>query len=255
MKINVLSDLHLGFGSMDRPMNDADVVVLAGDISRPREAAAWAMRFDKPVLYVPGNHEFYGSSLSGALGELQQLCAHTQVQLLHNTETVLDGVRFLGATLWTDFRLFDDPARNDAAKEEARRLVRDFSRIRLTEDSDAIFTPEDSTMLFDRQAAWLAERLDARHDGPTVVVTHHAPSPRSIHPRFADSLLNACFVSDAERLLGESRAQVWVHGHTHDTFDYRVKGTRVVCNARGYAKAGVHENARFDPDFIIEVKP
>ena len=253
MKINVLSDLHLGFGSMDRPMNDADIVVLAGDVSRPREAAAWAMRFDKPVLYVPGNHEFYGSSLSGAVVELQRLCANTQVQVLHNTETVLDGVRFLGATLWTDFRLFEEAAKNTAAMEEARRLVRDFSRIRLTDTSDALLTPEESTVLFAQQAEWLAERLDARHDGPTVVITHHAPSPRSIHPRFADSLLSACFVSDAERLLGESRVQLWIHGHTHDSFDYCVKGTRVVCNARGYAKAGVNENPLFDPRFTVEL--
>jgi predicted phosphodiesterase len=251
MKINVLSDLHLGFGSMDRPMNDADIVVLAGDISRPREAAAWAMRFDKPVLYVPGNHEFYGSSLSGAIEELQRLCAGTQVQVLHDTDTVLHGVRFLGATLWTDFALFEDPAKNATAMDEARRLVRDFSRVRLTDTSDALLTAEESAVVFARQAEWLAQRLDERHDGPTVVITHHAPSPRSIHPRFAGSLLNACFVSDAERLLGH--AQVWIHGHTHDSFDYRVKGTRIVCNARGYAKAGVNENPRFDPDFMIDV--
>jgi predicted phosphohydrolase len=129
MKLNILSDLHLGFGAMDWPVNDADVVVLAGDISRPREAVAWALRFDKPVLYVPGNHEFYGSSIDGALEELQHLCTGTQVQVLDQRETVLGGVRFLGATLWTDFELFDDPPQRAAAKAEAQRLMRDFSRI------------------------------------------------------------------------------------------------------------------------------
>jgi predicted phosphohydrolase len=129
MKLNILSDLHLGFGAMDRPVNDADVVVLAGDIARPREAVAWALRFDKPVLYVPGNHEFYGSSIDGALDELQRLCTGTQVQVLDQRETVLGGVRFLGATLWTDFELFDDPPQRAAAKAEAQRLMRDFSRI------------------------------------------------------------------------------------------------------------------------------
>ena len=109
MKLNILSDLHLGFGAMDWPVNDADVVVLAGDISRPREAVAWALRFDKPVLYVPGNHEFYGSSIDGALEEFQHLCTGTQVQMLDQRERVLGGVRFLGATLWTDFELFDEP--------------------------------------------------------------------------------------------------------------------------------------------------
>jgi calcineurin-like phosphoesterase family protein len=85
------------------------------------------------------------------------------------------------------------------------------------------------------------------------VITHHAPSPASIHPRFAGSLMNACFVSRADDLLDGSRVQLWIHGHTHDSFDYQLNGTRVVCNPRGYARDGVNENARFDPDFIVEV--
>lgn len=254
MKLNVLSDLHLGFGAMDWPINDADVVVLAGDISRPREAIAWALKFDKPVLYVPGNHEFYGSSIDGALEEQQCLCKGTQVQVLDNRELVMGGVRFLGSTLWTDFELFDDPQQRSAAKSEARRLMRDFSRIRAHESSPEIFTPEDSVHLFRRHSAWLESRLAEVHAGPKVVITHHAPSRHSIHPRFADSLLNACFVSDAAHLLGADRVSLWIHGHTHDSFDHQVNGTRVVCNPRGYARAGVNENPAFDPNFIVEVE-
>ena len=115
------------------------------------------------------------------------------------------------------------------------------------------FTPQASAGLFDAQAAWLEARLAEPHAGPTVVVTHHAPSPRSIHPRFAGSPLNACFVSDAERLIDERRVQLWIHGHTHDSFDYAVNGTRVVCNPRGYAKDGVNENPLFDPDLRIAI--
>jgi predicted phosphodiesterase len=254
MKINVLSDLHLGFGSMERPINDADVVVLAGDISRPREAIAWALRFDRPVLYVPGNHEFYGGSIDGTVAELKRLCAGTQVRVLDDDEAVIGGVRFLGSTLWTDFALFDEPERRAAAMDEAQRLLRDFSRIRLREAADDVFTPADSAALFARHAAWLDARLaDRSHAGPTVVITHHAPSPDSIHPRFAGSLLNACFVSDARHLLRGARAPLWIHGHTHDSFDYVVDGTRVVCNPRGYFRGGVQENPLFDPNFIVEV--
>ena len=136
---------------------------------------------------------------------------------------------------------------------EAQKLMRDFSRIRINEADARLFSPDDAAALFERDARWLDARLDTKHDGPTVVITHHAPSRQSVHPRFANSLLNAAFVSDAERLLGGDRARLWVHGHTHDSFDYLVNGTRVVCNPRGYAKGGVNENPRFDPHLLIEV--
>lgn len=253
MKLNVLSDLHLGFGGLERPGNDADVVILAGDIARPREAVAWALGFDKPVLYVLGNHEFYGSSLDAVVQEVRDLCAGTQVHLLDNSERVIGSVRFLGTTLWTDFELFGHGERRDTAINQAQHLIRDFGRIRFAEGSSAVFTPADSVALFQRNAAWLDEQLATAHAGPTVVITHHAPSRQSIHPRFADSPLNACFVSDAEHLVDSGRVQLWIHGHTHDSFDYRVNGTRVLCNPRGYAKAGVNENPHFDPHLMIEV--
>lgn len=253
MRLNVLSDLHLGFSLFDRPNNDADLVILAGDISRPREAVDWALRLDKPVLYVLGNHEFYGGSIDSVTEEFHRLCAGTSIHVLDSSSVVVDGVRFLGATLWTDFELFGDAEKRMAAMSEAQRMVRDFSRIRHCQAEQTLFTPQDSIELFRRHSAWLEEMLATPHEGPTVVITHHAPSRRSIHPRFADSLLNACFVSDAEHLLDASRVQLWIHGHTHDSFDYSVRGTRVVCNPRGYARDDVNENPMFDPNLTIDI--
>lgn len=254
MKLHVLSDLHLGVAPMDHPAGDADVTVLAGDIARPAEAVAWAKAWRRPVLYVPGNHEFYGRRFDEALRELRTLSAATPVRVLDGDELVLDGVRFLGATLWTDFRLFgaSDAARA-SAMAEARRCMNDFSRIRGGTGPDGAFTPHDAAARFERDVAWLASRLAAPHPGPTVVITHHAPARPSIHPRFAHSLLTACFVSDVEHLIGGNRVRCWIHGHTHDSFDYRLRGTRVVCNPRGYARAGVNENPRFDPRLTVEV--
>ena len=117
----------------------------------------------------------------------------------------------------------------------------------------ALFTPAHSELLFNQHAGWLEARLDEPFDGPTVVITHHAPSSKSIHPRFADSLLNACFVSDAEWLVNGTRVALWIHGHVHDSFDYVLNGARVLCNPRGYAKNGVNENARFDPRLVVDV--
>lgn len=254
MKLHILSDLHLSVQDMERPRSDADVVILAGDIHRPAEAVAWARGFDQPVLYVAGNHEFYGSSLRETTRELSRLCAGTHVHLLDNASIVLHGVRFLGTTLWTDFLLYGEGERRAQAMDEAQRFIRDFSRIRIdASPGSPTFTPQASAELFAVNAAWLREELAKPHAGPTVVITHHAPSAMSIHPRFADSLLNTCFVSDAEDLLDGSRAVLWIHGHTHDSFDYRCRGTRVVCNPRGYARDGVNENAVFDPGLTIEV--
>lgn len=251
VKLNILSDLHLSLGALELPRNDADVVILAGDIARPREAVSWASGFAKPVLYVPGNHEFYGGSLAGTADELKRLCAGSRIRVLDNDEAIIDGVRFLGTTLWTDFMLFGEGEQRAAAMQQALSLMRDFSRIRA--DDTALFTPDASAALFRIQAEWLERKLSEPHAGPTVVITHHAPSRMSIHPRFDGSLLNACFVSAAEHLIDAGRAGLWIHGHTHDSFDYRLNGTRVLCNPRGYAKNGVNENPLFDPNLLVEI--
>ncbi len=203
--------------------------------------------------YVPGNHEFYGGAIDSVSAELERLSAGSCIRMLDNSETVIGRVRFLGTTLWTDFELFGEGQSRAEAMAQGQQFMRDFSRIRLTEDEDTVFSPESCAALFVRNARWLDAKLDVAHDGPTVVITHHAPSRKSVHPRFAGSLLSACFVSDAERLLGGDRVQLWIHGHTHDTFDYVVNGTRVLCNPRGYAKDGVNENLLFDPNLMAVV--
>ena len=249
MRLRILSDLHLSQGTLDLAPVDADVVVLAGDIARPPEAMAWARALEKPVVYVAGNHEFYGSTFGATIAALREHAAGSAINVLDDEALVIDGVRFLGTTLWTDFALYGRGDLRAASYAEAVRFLRDFSRIR--DDDGAPFTPDACAERHAVHAAWLDARLAEDHDGPTVVVTHHAPSRRSIHPRYAGALLNPCFVSDAERLAG--RAALWIHGHTHDSFDYDLRGTRVVCNPRGYARAGVPENPSFDPALCIEV--
>lgn len=135
----------------------------------------------------------------------------------------------------------------------AQDLIRDFSRIRRDASTPDPFTPADSAALFDAQATWLSDRLTEPNVAPTVVITHHAPSRRSIPERFADSSLNPAFASAAEELIDGRRAVLWIHGHMHDSFDYVENGTRVLCNPRGYAKNGVNENARFDPTLTVEL--
>src|SRR6185295_12942775 len=134
------------------------------------------------------------------------------------------------------------------------RLVRDFSRIRVAPGFDDCFTPALSQLLCDASVAWLEERFAEPHEGPTVVVTHFAPARGSIAARFAGSPLNACFVSDLEPQIRRWQPALWLHGHTHDSFDYRIGATRVVANPRGYVLKGEIENRRFDPSLTLEVR-
>ncbi|MCW5661476.1 MAG: metallophosphoesterase family protein [Burkholderiaceae bacterium] len=253
MKLHVLSDLHLSLAGMDVPDTGADVVVLAGDIARPDKACAWARQIRKPALYVAGNHEFYGGDLHNTLIQLRRECAGDSLHVLECDAWEFGGVRFLGTTLWSDFRIVADETLRAAAMAAAPKLVRDFQRISVDPQRSRLFSPQDSQALFDRSAAWLQAQLERPFDGPTVVITHHAPSPRSVHPRFEGSPLNGCFVSDLERLMDAQRVRLWIHGHTHDSFDYTVRGTRVLCNPRGYVVQGVGENPAFDPALVVEV--
>ena len=252
LKLNILSDLHLRQGALSPPDNDADLVILAGDVARPQEALEWADALRKPVLYVPGNHEFYGGSIDGTRALIRRLCGETNVRLLDDDVVELGGVRFVGSTLWTDFLLYGGDLR-EKAMQDGQRAIRDFSQIRLHDGDERRFTPEDSVALFAVHSGFIAKALATPFAGPTIVITHHAPSPWSIHRRFRDSPLNACFISDLERLLDGKRVRLWIHGHTHDSFDYAINGTRVVCNPRGYARNGVNENPHFDPDLVIDV--
>ena len=255
MKLNILSDLHLSGGTLEVPRNDADVVILAGDVARPKEAVSWALGFAKPVLYVLGNHEFYGGGIGEIAQEFKQLCAGTNIHVLDNDQVIIEGVRFLGSTLWTDFMLWTEGEQRALAMREAQCFMRDFSKIHVDKPMPRLFTPQDAGALCRANVRWLESRLVEPHAGPTVVITHHAPSRQSIHPRFDGSLLNGCFVSDLHHLVDGERAQLWIHGHTHDSFDYMLNGTRVMCNPRGYSKEGVNENPLFNSNLVVQIGP
>lgn len=253
MKIALLSDLHLSVHPLAMPETDADVLVLAGDIWRPSEAMAWARQAAIPSVYVAGNHEFYGSDLISTVQSLRSLSQGTNIRVLDRDEWRHKGVRFLGCTLWSNYRLYESDEQRRTGLIEAQTMMRDFSRIRVSPDFDDKFTPSISQMLFDSSVAWLEERLSEPYDGPTVVVTHFAPSRKSVSPKFEGSALNACFVSALDEHIQRWQPELWMHGHTHDSFDYRIGRTRVVCNPRGYARDGIVENDSFNPTLVIEL--
>ena len=251
MRIRVLSDLHLEFCDWTPPVVDADVIVLAGDIHVGVSGLEWAReQFPAtPVIYVAGNHEFYRGQMKGVFAALREAADRLGVHLLDADEFVLGGTRFLGATLWTDFALYGTGSRIVQAMNDATQGMNDFRLIHHSEEE--LFRPEHSRDIHLAQVNWLEGKLAEVVDGPTVVITHYLPHAHSIHPKYEGDRLNPAFASDLSRLV-RPPVTLWIHGHTHESFDYLVNGTRIVCNPRGYLP--MEPNLAFDPRFVVLVQ-
>ncbi|MDO8905958.1 metallophosphoesterase [Hydrogenophaga sp.] len=264
MRIQLASDLHLEFLARAfpgqrtlLPAPDADLLVLAGDIGKGAAAIELFADWPMPVVYLAGNHEAYGHRWAEVVEQCRRASAGTSVQFLERNVAMLDGVRILGCTLWTDYCLFGAQAQEPHMNNAQARL-NDHRLIRNADGS--LFSPADALLEHERSRAWLIAELSTPFDGVTVVATHHAPHPGSVHPRYAGDPLNAAFASDLTELM--PHAQLWLHGHVHDSFDYTVEGCRVVANPRGYgrnigavsrAEELLFENPSFKGSLILEV--
>jgi predicted phosphodiesterase len=250
VRLHVLSDLHLERDPQIPDAVDADVVVLAGDVGRGTAGVEWARAWadGRPVLYAAGNHEFYGHSIPGLIGELRRAAAGSGVRVLENDELILGGVRFLGCTLWSDFE-FDGAERREVAMQLCQRVVNDYAQIRL-DPGDRVLVPADTRTLHLASRRWLTARLAEPYRGPTVVVTHHAPLIRTRPPLPQLRAVAGAFASDLTDLMGADRAAAWIFGHTHRFADLDVRGTRILSNPLGYPEEPV---AEFDPTLVVDV--
>ena len=250
MRLHVLSDLHLEHATFKVPEVEADVVVLAGDIAPGVAGIEWMFSQlpGRTIVYVAGNHEYYGHDLPGLIPRLRAAARGSDIHVLENDAVAIDGVRFLGCSLWSDFDFAGAERRADTMRI-CERLVNDYKQIRSSRDHGPL-RAQDTRDLHLASRAWLATHLAEAHDGPTVVITHHAPIVRQRPENPLMAAVGGAFASDLSELMDGDSADLWVFGHIHRAVDTEVNGTRVLSNQRGYP----HEPAiGFDPALVAEV--
>ena len=279
MRINLVSDLHLDIranGDFMPPVVDADVTVVAGDARAPGTMALRKIRElypdrDRPLVYVPGNHDFYSqhdprrpelkTTIEQQRLAMPAIATELGIIFLDDSTAVIDGVRFVGATLWSDFSArpgylsFEDAVREAASA----RGMNDYRAIKVAAGrSKDMLRPRDTIIAHKESRKFIESVLATKFHGETVVVTHHAPSYQSLRNRglsFDD--MDWCYASNLEaQMHGENAPSLWLHGHIHANHDYVVGNTRIVTNPRGYpATHGMRENPDFDPALVIEIEP
>lgn len=243
---HIMSDLHLEFGPWDPPTPKADYAILAGDIHLRKKGLDWAKeKFPSPVIYINGNHEYYKNSYRATLAEHKDL-NYPNIHFLE--DSYLSHIPLFGATLWTDFNLDNDPRRS---KIVAAGMMNDYHLIKWGVDENGFstkLTPDQTTYFHYASVAALESFLSSHPKA--IVVTHHAPSPKSIDPAYHENPLNAAYASNLEDLIHKYKPALWVHGHTHHSFDYIIGDTRIICNPRGYKGSF---NLHFNPTLVIDI--
>ena len=248
MRVHVMADLHLECEPFQPKNVPADVMVLAGDVHSGVNGIKWIRKNFRglPVIYVLGNHEFHGQKIPKLISEVKKLAHSSNVHVLENEAVEIGNVRFLGATLWTDFRL---NGAIDLAEAAAQTGMTDFQRIRVS-PSERSFRPRDARRVHERSREWLVQQVRGRQGKQVVVVTHHAPSIQSIPLGFCNHSLNPAFASNLKPFIAKSGAKLWIHGHVHSRSDYLVGTTRIVANPRGFPG---EPPTGFDPGLVIEI--
>jgi Icc-related predicted phosphoesterase len=259
MKFQLLSDVHANFlGQKPITIVDGvDAVVIAGDVDEGAlNSFDWIRKLvprEVRVVMVMGNHEYYRKVLPLELELARKAAPDFGIDLLENSVAVIKGikdteaVRFVGATLWTNYRLFGD--HNAAlAMRAAADGMSDHRLIRWSKSPWRRFRPQEALMMHTGSVAYIMRELKTDFPGPSVLVTHHPMHVRSL-TNVSESLLAAAYCSDLETLLLECQPSIAVHGHVHTNSDYYVGGTRIICNPRGHPG----ENEKFDPALVVEV--
>lgn len=250
MRIHVLSDLHQEFGEVDVPSVDCDCVILAGDVSTKRSGLKWILnRFREiPVIYLCGNHEYYGEKFPHLTAKLREQAEGTNVHFLENDAVTLGGYHFFGCTLWTDMALHGDWI---AGAAEAGEAMNDYKRVRNSAVHYRKLSPRDT-----RHEHFVSleamRKFFATHDaGRSVIVTHHAPSILSLPERRRANPISCAYASHLDGFILEHQPRLWIHGHIHHSNDYHIAKTRVLANPRAYPD---EPNEGFNPLLVVTLE-
>jgi predicted phosphohydrolase len=259
----IFSDLHQEWPenawdpAANAPPLGFDVAVVAGDIHTPLTSAIDWLADRLPgvhVVFTPGNHEFWWDqgddryTLFDMADRGRERAARLGIHLLMDDAVEIAGARFVGGTLWTDMRHGSYSWAHSSAT--ARRWMNDYRRIRRrASGAHRHIRPIETLALHRASRTFIDEAQAAPFDGPTVVLTHHAPHPTSLRDPHAD--LRWCYASDLTDLIARRQPELWVHGHIHTRADYRVRATRVVSNPRGHVGEG--SVAAFDSALVIAI--
>lgn len=247
MKIKPISDLHTEGWTFKYTSDGEDVLVLAGDIGVGCSTISFIKNSfpkDLPIVFVPGNHEFYHNDYYELMSLFEREFKNTNIRLLNNFSCIIDGVRFIGGPMHSNFELFGI-AQKPLVERDCARGINDFHCIR---NNGFKWTTKNCIREFEKFERYVNFTLKQPFNGKTVVVSHFCPSMKSVHPKYQNSNITPFFTSNCEHLMGFS--DLWFHGHTHSSFDYVIEGTRVVCNPLGY---GVENLENFNPNLIVEI--
>ncbi|UZE96757.1 metallophosphoesterase [Alkalimarinus alittae] len=259
IRIALASDLHieLSYGAVPIPVlpTDADVIVLAGDITNryhktknqfDQTFAAFRRHFKQPILFIPGNHEYYGSHFQTLNQELPEICERYDITLLQMGYADIKGVRFFGCTLWSDFLLHGKDEMPWAIQAAQRRLA-DYRAISF---NDELIQSVDTRALFKQHFKWLNNALN--ECPPTmkkVICTHFGPDKECVNPDYKGDELNPYYVNNLNDFITEQQPDLWLFGHTHFNVDYLVGKTRIVSNQLGYQR----EQTYFNSELCLEL--
>lgn len=281
----VMSDLHLEFEKKANlawleslaPLPDSalyDVIILAGDIAfAGMRLNAYEQLFyyfeqlnklDKPILFVPGNHEFYHSDnfdnlserLNEKLAEKINSAKYSNIQVLSRSNFVYQGITFIGATLWTDFDKHNKEKMDKAIslkwnEKEQQEEVKGMAEYKHVGSSDGyLITPESVYQEHNDDLAYIQQQLEVNDPKKCVVISHHSPSNKKLGLQWHKSLPFA-YSSELDEDILNYQPIAWVHGHIHNSLDYHIGNTRIICNPRGYLTKQM--NADFNPNLIVEL--